>query len=96
MSSQILKWDIPVDDGAHQVSSGLGVVHVACQHDYESVQIWTLEDSETVGATPRWYQVFGTGQPIPKNAHHVGTALSAQGSLVWHVFDVTGVIYSGS
>jgi hypothetical protein len=89
--AQIIRHDIPVDDAAHLIETSLGVVHVGCVGDYETVQLWTLED-EALPATNRYYKVYGTDQPLPKGATYIGTALAAQGAIEWHLFDITGVI----
>lgn len=89
--AQIVRHDIPVDDGAHIISTSLGVVHVACTDGYETVQVWTLED-EAVEPTIRYFKVYGTDQPLPKGANYVGTALAVQGTIEWHLFEITSVI----
>lgn len=85
MSLRVLKWNVPVDDKPHEIGGG-HVLLVACQHGPESVQVWTVELDE-----PRTLlaQVFGTGQPLPGSVQaHVGSAVTAGGELVWHVFEV--------
>lgn len=80
---RILKWNIPVDDQPHEIGTGR-VVHVACQYDEKSVQVWTEEDAEG-----KPYQVLakvvGTGQPFHRNGIPVGSCIAMNGSLVWHV-----------
>jgi hypothetical protein len=43
----------------------------------------------TAGApkTPRRFQVFGTGHPLPPDARHVGTCPRVSG-LVWHLYEL--------
>lgn len=89
MTKRVLKWDIPVDDKAHQ--GGDTPVYVMCQDQgtYDTVQLWTLDHGEPV--QNNLYQVFATGQPIPDGAKYVGTAPAMGGNLIWHLFDVTDV-----
>jgi hypothetical protein len=80
----VLKWSVPVDDKDHPIGGGK-VVLVACQSSADVVQVWT---EEWVGVDPlvRRARVYGTGQPVPVHDEHVGSALTASGHLVWHVF----------
>lgn len=84
MSLRVLKWNVPVDDRPHEVGTGR-VLHVACQHGPESVQVWTLELGEP---HTRLAQVFGTRQLLPAAVDaHLGSTVVAR-TLVWHVFEV--------
>jgi len=87
MAKRVLKWNVPVDDQSHPVGAGR-VLYVQCQFGPESVQVWT-EESELTGSGERKVRVYGTGQPVPFDAPHLGTAVTADGALVWHLFDVT-------
>lgn len=84
MTARVLKWSVPVDDQPHHIGTGR-VLHVACQHNHRSVEVWTLE----FGDGERWkpVQVFGTGQPLPAGWWHIGSAVTVGGLLVWHVFE---------
>ena len=87
----VLKWDVPVDDTPHQIGGGQ-VLHVACQHSASVVTVWTLEPRNRDAVTAmRRVQVFGTGQPLPYFAEHVGSTVTAGGALVWHVFELPEV-----
>jgi hypothetical protein len=35
-------------------------------------------------------QIFGTGQPLPYFATHIGSALALRGQIVWHAFELPG------
>lgn len=83
MSERVLKYDVPVDDLWHSVGGG-PVIHVACQRDSGVVQVWTREWGSAYRA--RAVRVFATGQPLPEGMDHLGSALAADGGLVWHVF----------
>lgn len=88
----VWKYDVPVDGAAHAVHvPGLPhappmPLHVACQTAPDVVQVWFLVDPSHPVMVERKLQVFGTGQPIPDGAGWVGTALAAEGRLVWHLF----------
>jgi hypothetical protein len=82
----VLKWHVPVDDRAHPVGHG-PVVLVACQWTPDVVTVWTLDGDVPVRAS-RTVQVYGTGQPVPDGATHLGSTLTADGALVWHLFEV--------
>lgn len=83
MTARVLKWVVPVDDQPHKIGTG-PVLHVACQQGPESVEVWTREGPEPVQHRP--VRVYGTGQPLPARWAHIGSAVTAGGALVWHVF----------
>lgn len=83
---RVLKWDVPVDDQDHPVGSGK-VLKVDCQFGPEVVQVWTDEPNDQ-DVVIRGARVFGTGMEIPEGWEHLGSVVTAQGQLVWHVFDV--------
>ena len=91
MARRVLKWDVPVDDREHEIGGGR-VRLVACQHSHDIVQVWTEEPEHPgFGRTtpPRMARVFGTGHPLPEAANHLGSVVTAGGSLVWHLYEVT-------
>lgn len=50
------------------------------------VEVWALHtDSPTETRTIR---VYGTGQPLPDDAVHCGTAIAPGGQLVWHLIEI--------
>lgn len=83
---RVLKWVVPVDDNYHPIGWGK-VVHVACQHGEEHVMVWT-EESEDIGLLnqSRAARVFGTGHPIPPGLEHLGSVVTGEGRLVWHLY----------
>lgn len=82
---RILKWSVPVDDQPHEIGPG-SVLRVECQFNSESVQVWTHEDFGP--SLPRVVQVVGTGQPLEDGWLPIGTAIDADGFLVWHVMEI--------
>lgn len=85
MSTQrVFKYTVPVDDQWHEIPDQ-AVLHVECQYRAEEVQVWMLDDGypQPPGVLVR---VFGTGQPLPSHARHIGSTVAANGALVWHLF----------
>ena len=82
MAFRVLKWSVPVDDKFHSIGSGK-VVLTECQYGPDTVQVWTEEKGEPV---ERSAKVIGTGQEAPDFTEHVGSAVTAGGTLVWHVY----------
>lgn len=82
---RILKWNVPIDDEVHEIGPG-SVLRVECQHYSDSIQVWTHEDFGP--SLPRMVQVVGTGQALHDDWLPLGSALTAEGRLVWHVMEV--------
>ncbi len=80
--TRILKWDVPVDDERHEIGSGR-VIHVSCQFNPEIVEVWTEEFPGLPVMIEA--QVYGTGMRYPKNGQAVGSAVTLNGQIVWHV-----------
>ena len=80
----VCRYDLPVDDQWHELGLSGAVLHVASRHP-EVVTLWALHSGGPL--LPRSFGVFGTGQVLPPDARHAGTALAAGGALVWHVFE---------
>lgn len=85
MANTIYRYEVPVDDQWHELRLSGAVLHVACRRP-DTVELWALH---TEGPElHRAFRVFGTGQPLPPEpTRHVGTALAAEGRLVWHVME---------
>lgn len=64
------------------------VVLVDAQHPAFPA-LWIERPEVIVNPTMRRYQVFGTGQPIPLGAIHVGSVCTDGAPLVWHVYQVS-------
>lgn len=89
---RVFKYDIPLTRATFDMPDGARIVHVACQHDASSVQLWAEVDDATL-TRRRQFHIFGTGHPIPEDTGgrefiHVGTAIAPGGALVWHVYEV--------
>jgi hypothetical protein len=79
--SQIFRYEVPVDDQWHEISSS-PALHVACRR-LDVVEFWAYPVLDDTPA--RKYRVFGTGQDIDEGTQYVGTALAPGGGLVWHL-----------
>ncbi len=88
---RVLKWPVPVDDRPHLIGTG-DIIHVDCQSptDPSMVTVWTIEPRYVPVRQTRRVQVFGTGQPLPYFATHIGSALALRGQIVWHAFELPG------
>jgi hypothetical protein len=85
VAERMYRYEVPVDDRPHEVTSVGIAVHVeATAH---TVEFWALHVD---GATPatRTFQVFGTGHALPPNARWHGTAPRTPEGLVWHLFEL--------
>lgn len=87
---RVLKYSVPVDDRWHVLQVAGPLLHVACQYGPESVQVWASDAPSPV----RQFRVFGTGQVVDGGPeaerftyHHAGSAITAGGALVWHLFE---------
>jgi hypothetical protein len=82
----ILRYTVPADDQWHDLTLPGPIVHVATRIP-DAVELWVHADT---GQEPqlRMLTVVGTGQTIPAAATaHVGTAVTTDGRLVWHLME---------
>ena len=79
----IFRYEVPVDDRWHTVPLGGDIEHVAARRP-DVVEIWAEHHHNSVRVRNRSFRVYGTGQPDVEGVH-VGTALAADGRLVWHL-----------
>lgn len=90
---RILKTTVKVNDDV-QTLKGVRhteqVVHVACQHSDEEVTVWFKEDNRLYVREPDDLHalVVGTGHEWPRDAEYLGTAITRNGWLVWHLLRV--------
>lgn len=80
--AKIYRYEVPVDDVWHAIKLSGPVVHVDARKP-DVVEFWALDTNAP--RELRGFRVFGTGQPLPGNVKHVGTALV--GPLVWHLME---------
>lgn len=86
----IFKYDIPLDGRTTVISmpKDAQILHVACQKDEVTAQIWALVDHGGKHEM-RSFVTVGTGQPAPPwltSADYHGTVMLRQCTLVLHVF----------
>ena len=84
-SPVIHRYEIPVDDQVHQITIGLGLIHVAARKR-DVVEVWAYAPTGNSAMT-RSFLVVGTGQPCPVGTWHAGTAITPDGQLVWHLLE---------
>ena len=65
-----------------------GAKILCVQIQREEPCIWALVDPNATIET-RWLRIYGTGHPIDELGEYVGTYQLHNGSLIFHVFDVT-------
>lgn len=65
-------------------------VFVAAQFPEDSAPtIWVEHDWEDLSSDSVHYErysLYGTGHNVPDNMEYIGSAICAQGTLVWHVY----------
>lgn len=90
MAKYIYKYTVPVDDRVHGVTldAGVKILHVDCTGNYAMVEFWALHDDTQTETEERWFQVVGTGHPLPPDAAYVGSVVTSVG-LVWHLMEVS-------
>ena len=86
----IYKYELPGQLGVYELEmpQGAVVLHVASVNDV--VCLWATVEPGRL-SEQRTFVIAGTGQPMEQAAalgEHVGTAITLNGKLVWHVFDV--------
>lgn len=84
MADAIWRYEVPVDDRWHPLQLSGEILHVDCR-SVQTVEVWARH---TDGPQEiRSFRVYGTGQSMPDNLAHVGTALAPGGQLVWHLME---------
>ncbi len=79
----IFRYEVPVDDQWHVLELRGDVVHVAARRP-DVVEVWAEHRHDSTRKLTRRFRVYGTGQPDVEGMH-VGTAVAADGRLVWHL-----------
>ncbi len=77
------------DEQTITVPRGSEILHVANQFaDYQNqIEIWLrVPVADDVEMVQRRIRIAGTGHPVA-DWPHVGTVITLNGQLVWHVFD---------
>jgi hypothetical protein len=86
---RMFRYVVPVDDGMYPFVLWSSPVAVAAHDDGKAVEFWAENGPAPPGvhAVRRWFQVFGTGDPLPEDARWVGTCPRTPAGLVWHLFE---------
>ena len=88
----IWKYTVSINGATVRMPAGARLLHVADQNgDPMTVEVWAEVDPD-VDVVDRVFVVVGTGHPYDTEVQgrtltYVGTAVTARGHLVWHLFD---------
>lgn len=80
----IHRHEIPADGEWHDLQLNGAILHVDARTPY-TVEVWALE-SRGPNLT-RTFCVMGTGQTMPDDGEHIGTAIIPGGQFVWHLLE---------
>jgi hypothetical protein len=86
---RMLRYEVPVDDQWHTVTFEGEPLYVASRDPYV-VEFWALFDTAAEARDHR-LRVYGTGHPFQEPCTYRGTAITANGALVWHLFEAWSV-----
>jgi hypothetical protein len=79
---------VAVDGEPHKMVVSRGPLKVAARYDGRTVEFWSESGGASFRPRERWFQVFGTGHPIPATATYWGTTERTDEGLVWHLSEV--------
>lgn len=85
----IYKYHVDVDDGIYEVKMSVDseILHVQTMNGNPNrVYFWATHYPERDAMASRFFVVVGTGQPVPGNFLHKGTAVALP--FVWHLMEV--------
>lgn len=86
---KIFRYVLPVDDAWHTLDLTGPILHVATR-GADFVEVWAMVQPG-VDPVGRAFRVVGTGQSFPPAlAFYIGTAITPDGRLVWHVMEHDG------
>lgn len=81
--TRILRYEVTVDDEWHTIRLQGDVVHVAARLP-DVVEVWAEHHGNRMFEIDRRFRAYGIGHPDVEGVH-VGTAIAADGALVWHL-----------
>lgn len=87
MLPQVRKYSVP-SSGERALMSlpeGAKILHVDVQAS--GVYLWALVDPSRADGAARRIAYYATGEPVPREARYIGTALIPEREFVWHVFE---------
>jgi hypothetical protein len=83
---RMFRYTVPVNGQPWMLGLTGDPVHVAVGATLDEVDFWA-EHADGAPERARWFQVFGTGHPLPPGARYAGTTARERG-LVWHLFEI--------
>lgn len=92
MPKTIYKYTLEATD-VQQIEIPQGAEILCIQTQNETPCIWALVDPNAT-VTKRVFEIFGTGHNVPENGNrkYIGTFQLNQGALVFHCFELLGLI----
>jgi len=81
----MFRYAVPIDDQAYEIYLTSEPVAVA-NSTRTSLEFWAEHNDDS--GQLRYFQVFGTGHPLPKNAQWIGTCPRTADGLVWHLYEL--------
>lgn len=88
---KMFRYTVPIDDQPHEFKLSGDPVAVANGSMVDEVEFWAEFSDDAPGFT-RQFRVFGTGQALPDSARYTGTCPRTHMGLVWHLYEVTGIV----
>jgi hypothetical protein len=85
-SRRMFRYTIPVNGQPRAFDLTGDPVYVAGGATLDEVDFWA-EHADGAPERPRWFQVFGTGHPLPPGARWAGTCPRDRG-IVWHLYEI--------
>lgn len=87
-SNVIHSVELPIDDRPHGIDLTGDILHAAVRRP-GAVDVWyQAHRDQTIQHARRSFQIVATGQPFPPHlGRHHATAITTDGSLVWHVLE---------
>ena len=81
MTQCIFRYEVPVDDRWH-IFRCEPPLWVGCR-DYGFVEFWAYPAEDAMDV--QHLRVYGTGHEMPDELRHVGSTMTPDGALVWHL-----------
>lgn len=90
MTTRVFRYQVPVDDKLLAYSLTGDPLHVEADRTDTGVHVvdFWAEHTDDRPASPRVFQVFGTGHPLPDGARYWGTTARTPEGLVWHLYEL--------
>ncbi|HQZ59688.1 MAG TPA: hypothetical protein PLQ39_08370 [Acinetobacter sp.] len=89
MSNVIWKFGLEVTD-TQILKMPLGAKFLDAQMQNGNLQLWALCNNALVTVAERKIAIYGTGNPMPDDCgEYIATFQMANGSLVFHVFEIS-------